>query len=236
MFGDKSDYINNVSFEQRKADLNQLYNEISNTVEANNLVPVLICLPCNFIVKLDHNIPIPSHLLYGSSNTTFYMNFFIYIDNFFAKYEKENRYLNADKYGLEFPICISGKNVQKIMESNEIKNYLADNQKNNMMVTNYKEGYAIVSPEKIVKLNVNYSNNEIIIDKAPIIIWIRKDDIVDTLKNYNKLINDKKEEIIQHGKNVRKERLLWDLKCLFRRIWPFILGGIVILFLLILCR
>jgi len=156
------------TFEKRKMQLLEKLNSANEYGLKNNLICVDICLP-----KL--------------SNTKTYIH--DEIISFLESYNKIELFINASDYKLDIIISIHKKGIEKILESNKMKEYILDNDNNEMFVFKNKDKYVILSPEVISELEYEENNETVVtVDRTPYRILFKSEELIPFLKKYNKLL------------------------------------------------
>lgn len=157
------------TYSQRKMKFEELLMETRTYERKNNLICVNICLPKK------------NNEEYMKKDILFFLNSFNKIDKF----------VNGDDYGLGFRIQLPKKAMENIIESKKMQNYFLDNKKNDMFAFKNKDVYVVLFPETISKIAYEgYEDNEnIIVDLTPYSIWLKREELPNFLGSYNKLIN-----------------------------------------------
>jgi hypothetical protein len=132
----------------------------------NNLVRVFVCLPNYDDIDVKHDIT-----------------------SFLDPYKKINLFVDASNFDKEFVISIPIKGIKKINESNKMRDYHSNKKKKDMFAINYKDGYAIVSPEKMSKITYEADEETIKqVDSTRYAVWLKDEELLPFLNSYNKII------------------------------------------------
>ena len=202
------------------------------------MVRVYVCLPQEIIVSRDRADP------FGRNRRIIGVPYFEFLNSFnyschtlFSKYEKTDRFLDTTKFGLNYCIDIPKKGVKKIIESSKCQDYFSDNTKNDMMAIKYHGGYTIVSPEKFV--GIEHDGNQekkITVDRAKFVVWLKEEELIPFLREYNDLIKNAKSDFFSHTDKVKRDDFIGDLLYDIKKISPLLIGAIIIIILFQMCK
>jgi hypothetical protein len=222
------------TFQQRNAQLDQLYDEVDNYARKNNMVRVYVCLPENIITRhnriygIEYGIPL-FDLLYMLKNYR--------LPSFFMGYQITDRFVDATTFGMTYCINIPKKGIKKIKKSNKMQKYFSDNNKNDMIAIKYYNGYVIISPENFSRTGDEGNQDKIVkVGNAPYIVWLKEEELLPFLRSYNDLINNEKKELWAKAKKYDRNDNIYYIKNIVKTIYPFIIFGIIILILFQMCK
>jgi len=168
--------------QKRKKQFEESLNETYAYGEENNLISVNVCLP--------------KKVFLGNK-----------ILSFLESYDKIDRLLDASVADMNFRIEIERKGIEKIKESNKMKDYFSDNKKNDMFAFKNKGAYVIISPEIIFNaVEKANENNPILVDRTPYEVWFKEEALTPFVKNYNELVKKLINEYNEKTEREKKER------------------------------
>jgi hypothetical protein len=116
-----------------------------------------------------------------------------------------DKFIDASSLGLVFIIAFMRKQLYAYKESSTVKKYINDNNKTRAF--EYKEGFVILSPSRILQAKYTGDPYKIErIDEAPYVIWLKQEDLEMFLNNYNKMIRMAVSEQIRENNKQRNKR------------------------------